>query len=107
MSKTKNGWKKIGDVCIDSASLILADPFTANFEYSKEQIFNMGNSYKQHLNIDHPENEGEIDHDMAIMVKTGLGDGFYPVYAKYEDLGPLGKRIAEVKVVFLPHPIFG
>jgi hypothetical protein len=43
-------------------------------------------------------------HSGALM--TGIGDGFYPVYARYEDMQvggqSMGTRIAEVRIVFWP-----
>lgn len=37
---------------------------------------------------------------------SGLGDGHYPVYATIEDCGErLGKRVAKLEIVFLPHPL--
>ncbi len=36
-------------------------------------------------------------------IRTGYGDGHYPVYAEYADTF-LGKRIARVTIEFLPHP---
>ena len=38
----------------------------------------------------------------SVVTETGLGDGSYAVYVKYSDEGSWGKRVAEMKVVFLP-----
>jgi hypothetical protein len=41
---------------------------------------------------------------VAVLAGTGLGDGVYPVEARFEEAeGAI--RIAEVRVRFLPHPV--
>jgi len=49
----------------------------------------------------------EMGHDgVAVAFRSGIGDGFYPVYAKIIDMGePFGKRIAEVRIDMLDHPL--
>jgi hypothetical protein len=43
---------------------------------------------------------------VAVAFRSGIGDGYYPVYAKIVDLGePLGKRIAEIRIDMLDHPL--
>jgi hypothetical protein len=41
-----------------------------------------------------------------VLVGTGLGDGVYPVEARFEQVEGT-TRIAEVRVRFLPHPVVG
>ncbi|RMH70955.1 MAG: DUF4241 domain-containing protein [Cyanobacteria bacterium J007] len=42
--------------------------------------------------------------EAGVAVSTGIGDGTYPVYAEYQDLGqPFGKRIVRVTVDFTHH----
>ena len=43
---------------------------------------------------------------VAMYVGTGLGDGVYPVEARFEEAEG-AMRIAEVRVRFLPHPMVG
>ena len=43
---------------------------------------------------------------VALLVGSGLGDGSYPVEARFEEAAGL-VRIAEVKITFLPHPVLG
>ena len=47
-------------------------------------------------------------HDVAVAlyVATGLGDGVYPVEARFEEAEG-AVRIAEVRIRFLPHPVIG
>jgi len=42
---------------------------------------------------------------IAVVFNSGIGDGYYPVYAKIVDLGKLGKRIGEVRIDMLEHPL--
>jgi hypothetical protein len=43
---------------------------------------------------------------VAVLLGTGLGDGVYPVEARFEEAeGTM--RIAEVRIRFLPHPVIG
>lgn len=40
-------------------------------------------------------------HDGAgVVVSSGFGDGFYPVYAEYEDTGFMGVRVKSVTIEF-------
>jgi hypothetical protein len=43
---------------------------------------------------------------IALMFSTGLGDGVYPVEARFEEAAG-AVRIAELRVRFLPHPRLG
>jgi hypothetical protein len=43
---------------------------------------------------------------VAVYVSTGLGDGLYPVEARFEEAEGV-TRIAEVRIKFLPHPMLG
>lgn len=40
-----------------------------------------------------------------VTVDSGYGDGSYPVYVKYSDEGSWGKRIKEVRIVFIPDDV--
>lgn len=42
--------------------------------------------------------------EAGVAVSTGLGDGIYPVYAEYQNLGqPFGKRVVRVTIDFTHH----
>ena len=43
---------------------------------------------------------------VALMFSTGLGDGTYPVEARFEEAAG-AVRIAEIRIRFLPHPVIG
>jgi len=96
-------WETIGEVCVDSARLIICDPCRAA---AASTVF-------IHADIDFNElaikgirsHQLRRDSDpLAVVVETGLGDGMYKVEACYEDLSEWGRRIAEIRIKFLPHP---
>lgn len=37
----------------------------------------------------------------GVVVSSGLGDGLYPVEVRYVDLPDWGRRVAEVRIVFI------
>jgi hypothetical protein len=43
----------------------------------------------------------------AVVLCAGVGDGFHPALAGYEDLFGWGRRIAPVSIEFVPHPVLG
>jgi hypothetical protein len=62
--------------------------------------------WSEHRQIPYP-GPGPSEIDMGVIVSSGLGDGVYPVEVRYEDVPGWGRRVAEVRVRFLPHPYFG
>jgi hypothetical protein len=91
-------WQLIGQVPIDTGRLALADPMNADDVARHEEDQPGSMTYEVVTN----------DHDVAVamVLGTGLGDGVYPVEARFEEAeGTI--RIAEVRVRFLPHPVIG
>ena len=43
---------------------------------------------------------------VALVFSTGLGDGVYPVEARFEEAAG-AVRIDEARIKFLPHPVIG
>jgi hypothetical protein len=102
-TKTKRDWHVVGDICIDTGTLLLCDPCYAG------DASEGWNSYLENMT-----DEGfslPLGHDLgaskALTVMTGLGDGLYRVVARHEDVPGFGERVAEVRITFLPHPAFG
>jgi hypothetical protein len=94
------GWQPIGVVDVDSGHLILTDyPDQREVRDAYDLIVRKDDMplYLQ-LNYDrgHP--------GAGVIVSTGLGDGAYPVYAKITNT-KYGKRLTEIRVVFIPHPV--
>lgn len=96
-------WVQVGSVGVDAGCLLLADP---SYVWQQDQP----DRYEQEVCCDwtaYRVLRFEKGHEgLGVLVSTGLGDGFYPVEVRWEDAGGFGRRIAEVRVRFLPHPYF-
>lgn len=69
-------WKKIGNVAVETGQMLLIDPvYTKGVAKTKYKV--------------------------SVLTRTGLGDGYYPVYAKIGKVGKWGKRVKEIKIDFL------
>jgi hypothetical protein len=103
-----NEWQRVGEIPVDTGRIVLVDPMNLADALDHEQEL-----------LDHIEAEDEEAAPMtyelvtneqnvavALVLMTGLGDGSYPVEARFEDVeGTV--RIAEIRVPFLPHPVIG
>ena len=106
-------WTQIGYVAVDSGQLLLCDPRYIGSEWEHDIDFNMEKpsmmlSYNGccHASLS-KKGYGELRFPLelpgaGICFHSGIGDGLYPIYAKFD-----GVRIAEIKVVMLPHPVLG
>jgi hypothetical protein len=88
-------WQRIAEIPIDTARLALVDP------RNLEDVFDHDGAISTYELV---TNEHGIA--VALLVGTGLGDGSYPVEARFEEAAG-AVRIAEVRVRFLPHPVLG
>lgn len=97
-------WRTIGEVCVDSAHLIICDPFKAQAASNRwiEKFKDLDLNECAKKGFRDWELTNNHDCPVAVVIQTGLGDGFYKVEARYED-SVWGKRCAEVRVKFLPH----
>jgi hypothetical protein len=101
-STVETEWETIGDVCVDSATIIIADPCLVeevmegysetlgypddNWDHTQLTIAGAGQAEGRRINA-------------GIACRTGWGDGFYPVEIRRED-----GDVAELRIRFLPHP---
>jgi hypothetical protein len=91
-------WQVIGHVPIDTGRLALVDPTNAD-DVSLHEMDEPASMTYQVVTNEHGVG-------VAVLLGTGLGDGVYPVEARFEEAeGTM--RIAEVRVRFLPHPVIG
>ncbi|KKL62786.1 hypothetical protein LCGC14_2181770, partial [marine sediment metagenome] len=93
MPKVK--WVEIGKVAVDSGRLLISDHCYRNQEAVREhgELLDDAN-YPNFLRLPF-----DLGHEGAgITVRAGLGDGFYPVFARYEDVEGGGPRIAELRI---------
>jgi hypothetical protein len=95
-------WQRIGEVPVDTGRLVLLDSMNvdevAHYEADKEVGAIEPMTYELITN--------EHDVAVALILDTGLGDGVYPVEARFEEAEG-AVRIAEIRVWFLPHPVIG
>ena len=103
MTKTPKGFEKVGAICVDTGTILIADPCKAGEageDFFEAAIDENDQNYKDGVWALPLNEHGEA----ALAIQSGIGDGFYPVFARYEDVGGFGRRIAEIRIVFLPHP---
>ena len=103
-------WQRIGDVPVDTGRLVLVDPMNLDDVSQHEEVL------ARHLEDEDSDSEptsmtyelvtNEIGVAVAMVLSTGLGDGVYPVEARFEEAAG-AIRIAEIRVRFLPHPVIG
>jgi hypothetical protein len=91
-------WQLIGQVPIDSGRMALVDPTNADDLARHEEGEPGSMTYEVVAN--------DLGIGVAVYVHTGLGDGLYPVEARFEEAGG-SMRLAEVRVRFVPHPLLG
>ena len=109
----KTSWKRIGRVGIDSGKILICDPayIDSSWKFGTEYQGNSkaGNefSYKGCCNQTIKKGYGTLKNQKGFpftgtVFTSGLGDGVYDVWARFEDTGKnLGKRIAEVRIILI------
>jgi hypothetical protein len=90
--------KIIGQVGVDSGSLLISDPSYINDAFSIEgdDIYNIYPDKDRHRQISTKSSKNTIKIPIAMTLQTGWGDGVYPVTAHYDRDG----RIAKVEINF-------
>jgi hypothetical protein len=95
-------WKTIGEVCIDSGTIMLCDPCRA------DEVSGWWDDYCERTDLNKSPDSKEInvrkDFPIGVITRTGIGDGCYAVEARYEEHPFMGKRVAAIRIRFLPHP---
>ncbi|MFN9932986.1 MAG: hypothetical protein ACK55R_08510 [Cyanobacteriota bacterium] len=86
-------WRYAGSVTVDSAGLLVIDPFYDQPEpWAIDQARDRG-SYGPVLLSPTPLRT-------AVHCQSGVGDGCYPVVVRVVDLPNRGERVAELRIVF-------
>lgn len=103
MNKQEKGeWVEVGMVGVDSGRITITDypnePQVQNAWELMEKA-NWPDTLQLNFEAGHP--------GAGVTIRAGLGDGVYPVYVRFEDVEGWGRRVAEAKIVFLPHPVLG
>lgn len=103
MLKTK-GLTHIGNIAIDSGQAMVGDPcYLDNWDTNKNDEWNLEGKIGQYsyhgasATTLTEDSAGELGMGSAVVFSTGYGDGFYPVYAEYNEDG----RIAKVVIDFI------
>jgi hypothetical protein len=92
---------QIGVVGVDSARLVITDPSYIKSQWTPELVDRCWDLTPSPLLAG--QLKYQAGHDgLGVVFLAGLGDGVYPVFAVYEDVGPFGRRIARVTVELLP-----
>jgi hypothetical protein len=92
-------WQRIAEIPVDLGRLVLTDPGNvADVDDVLEEVIDRDQTYELVTN--------EYGVAVALVFKTGLGDGLYPVEARFEEAEGV-VRIAEIRIRFLPHPVIG
>jgi hypothetical protein len=101
-------WQRIGEVSVDSGRLVLVDPMNlddaSHHEDAVRSRLEDEDSDSASMSYELVTNEPGVA--VALVLSTGLGDGLYPVEARFEEAAGT-VRIAEVRVRFMPHPVIG
>jgi hypothetical protein len=95
--------QRIGEIPIGSGRLVLLDPQNVDDVVNHEDQ-EMDEQTDWSTNYELVSNDFNIA--VALILSTGLGDGVYPVEARFEEAeGAI--RVAEIRIRFLPHPQVG
>lgn len=101
----------VGYCAVDSGQIMLVDP-----SYAADNAFvgTSGEPFAANLRAPYPfsyngacsatcspEQAGQLGEGTAVVVASGYGDGFYPVYATYVEDDTWGRRIASVRIDFI------
>ena len=105
--KTASEWKKIGVVGVDSGQLMICDPCYIDSEWKKEEFdsakkpsnFSYNGVSQATLKRQTAQMKYALGHSgVAVVFRSGLGDGLYDVFAKIEDVKYWGRRVTEVRI---------
>jgi hypothetical protein len=93
-------WTHIGNVHVDAGLMYLGDPCYVLGDDASDRVTDwhafcdMLDKHAYPTAMIYKKGTGAI-------CSTGFGDGTYPVYVKFSDEGSWGKRVAEMKIVFI------
>ena len=98
---------EVGHVAVDSGQVVIVDP-VRELEYENLIVdvmnFTKDGQPRRTRQIvasrDDDTNTWGEGAPIAVVAKTGLGDGVYPVFAEVADCGDLGKRISKLTIDF-------
>ena len=90
--------KLIGHCGVDSGQIMIVDPcYIIDNKFSKEQYDECC------LATLSDDQAGSVMRNLAVVSTTGIGDGYYPVYATRDNIDGWGERITEIRIDFTDH----
>lgn len=100
------GWKPVGVIGVDAGLCWLGDPCYCVTPDATSHPAKDWPSFCKMLDKNKYPNAMQFNYakghpGLGVVVSTGFGDGCYQVYVRETDEGEWGKRIAEVRVVFI------
>jgi len=90
MKKRKT--RQVGQVCVDTGQVVIVDPCLLAKQGNEKELFE-----ECCFRTLAKKGAGPVFNRMAVVSETGYGDGFYPVFATYDEHG----RVAELKIEFI------
>lgn len=95
--------KLVGHVVVDSGLMMVGDPcYTMPDDCSSDKKTHDWPTFCAALPDDYPTIAQPFDQEnAAVVVSSGFGDGYYPVYVEISDEGEWGKRIKSITVLFI------
>ena len=83
----------IGQVGVDSGSILISDPCHINnyFSIQGKDIYKIYPENERHFQINTKATKNTIKIPIAMTLRTGYGDGIYPVTATYNADGVISK----------------
>jgi hypothetical protein len=104
-------WVKVATICVDSGIIFVGDPcysITSDADYNVrtwnefcKNIFDPKSQVAEEVSAAIKGNDEKYDQSLGLVIRSGLGDGCYPVYVKYSDEGNWGVRVEAVMIDFL------
>lgn len=93
---------QIGSCGVDSGQIMIVDPcYVIDGRFSEQQ-------YDECCAVTcGEESAGQIMNAMAVVSSTGIGDGYYPVYATVDNIPGWGERITKLEIDFTDHILLG
>lgn len=88
----------IGSCGVDSGQIMIVDPcYVIDGKFSKQQ-------YDECCTVTlGKESAGQIMNSLAVVASSGIGDGYYPVYATFSDVPGWGEVITKLEIDFTDH----
>lgn len=93
----------IGYCGVDSGQILITDPsYLGNWKDNEYGTSVPDGDYSYAGACDRTLAKGfDGQLDLGVVSRTGLGDGYYPVYATIADLGEWGERVVKIEIEFV------